>query len=295
MRKGLGIGLSVLGGFLVTVALLAQFWAPGQLQKTPLDVDTTTQLEGTVELADGTGGTDSSPVRAWSVTRTDSEASDGDVAVWKNSSCLVKDEGDIDACVSADDSLERLISASVDSFATDRVSAEAVNDPAYLPPGAEEKVGLINKFPFGSEKTTYDYWDSILGGPVDATYDRTEEVDGLELYVYTVVIDDAEVELAAGIDGTYSDNKEIWVEPVTGSIVNQIDQQERVKEDGDPLLILDLAFTDDQVAKSVEESKDNVDQLNLVGSTLPLIGFLVGIPALLIGLALVLAQRRKTA
>jgi len=47
MRRGFGIGLSVLGGFLVVLAILAQFWAPGQLQKTPLDIDSTTLVEGT--------------------------------------------------------------------------------------------------------------------------------------------------------------------------------------------------------------------------------------------------------
>lgn len=112
MRKGFGIGLTVLGGFLVTLAVLAQFWAPGRLMKTPLDVDSTTLLDGTAQLSDGTGGTDEFPVKAFSVTRADSERSDSDVVVFQNSSCLVKDEGEIDECVSASDPEERLISPS---------------------------------------------------------------------------------------------------------------------------------------------------------------------------------------
>ena len=103
MRKGFGIGLTVLGGFLVTLAVLAQFWAPGQLMKTPLDTDSLTLLDGNAELSDGAGGTTEFPVKAFSVTRADSERSDGEVVVFQNSSCLVKDEGEIDECVAADD------------------------------------------------------------------------------------------------------------------------------------------------------------------------------------------------
>jgi hypothetical protein len=42
--------LGFLGGFLVMVALLAQFYAPGQLMRTPLDVDSTTRLSGEAAL-----------------------------------------------------------------------------------------------------------------------------------------------------------------------------------------------------------------------------------------------------
>jgi hypothetical protein len=293
MRKGFGIGLSVLGGFLVMLALLAQFWAPGQLEKTPLDTDSTTLLEGTAELSNGTS-TDSFPVRAFSVTHADSERSDDEVVVFQNSSCLVKDEGGIEQCVSADDPQERLISATTDDFATDRRTAEAVDDPKYLPPSAEAKEGLVNKWPFGAEKKDYRYWDGLADQAVDAVYDRTETVDDVELYVYKISIEDAAIELSEGVPGTYNDEKEVWVEPATGSIVNQIDQQERLDAEGDPFILLDLRFTDDQVADNVESGKANADRLELVTQTVPLIGYVVGIPALLIGIALlVLSARRR--
>ena len=191
MRKGFGIGLTVLGGFLVALAVLAQFWAPGQLMKTPLDTDSTTLLDGTAELSDGDGGTNSFPVKAFSVTHADSERSDSEVIVFQNSSCLVKDEGDIDECVSADDPDERLISASTDDFATDRRTAMAVDDPKYLPPSAEAKEGLVNKWPFEAEKKDYLYWDGFAGQAVDAVYEGTNEVDGLEVYTYKISVSDA--------------------------------------------------------------------------------------------------------
>ncbi len=293
MRKGFGTGLTVLGGFLVSLAVLAQFWAPGQLMKTPLDTDSTTLLDGTAELSDGTGGTTVFPIKAFSVTRADSESSDGDVIVFQNSSCLVKDEGEIDACVSADDPQERLISASTDTFATDRRDGLAVDDPKYLPPSAEAKEGLVNKWPFDAEKKTYQYWDGVAGEAVDATYDRTETVDGLETYVYSIVVSGAPIEVSEGVPGTYSTDREIWVDPTTGAIVNQFESQERLDGDGNTFLALDYGFTDAQVAGNAETSRSNAGSLDLVTGTVPLIGWILGIPALLIGIALQLMRPRS--
>lgn len=288
MRKKVGTTLSVLGGFLILVALLGMFYAPGPLMKTPLDVDNTTDLSGSGEL-----GGESTPVKAFSVTYTDSEKSDDDVVVWVNSSCLVVDEGDIDGCVSADDPQERLLSATTDNFATDRYTALAVNDPKYLPAEAEEHEGIVNKWPFESEKKTYPYWDNLVGETVDAVYDRTEEVLGLETYVYKVSISDAPIEITDGVPGTYDDEKEIWVEPVTGAIVDQSDSQVRYGEDGEEALALELSFTDEEVEESVEDAEANAGKLNLVTKTVPLIGFVVGIPMALIGIALLVMARRN--
>ncbi len=289
MRSKVGTALSVIGAFLVVVALMGMFYAPSHLMKTPLDVDNTTDLEGSGQL-----GGETVPVKAWSVTYTDSEKSDDDVVVWVNSSCLVKDEGDIEECVSSDDPQDRLLSASTDNFASDRVTGLAVNDPKYLPAEAEEHEGLVNKWPFESEKKTYPYWDSVMKDTAEAVYDRTEEVDGLETYVYKVEITDAPIEIVDGVPGTYNDSKEIFVEPLTGAIVNQTDSQVRYDEDGKEVLALDLAFTADEVKEGVDDADANASKLKLVTETVPVIGFAVGIPLALIGTALlILARRRK--
>lgn len=288
MRSKIGTALSVIGAFLVVVALMGMFYAPGQLMKTPLDVDKTTDLEGSGQL-----GGDTVPVKAWSVTYTDSEKSDDDVAVWVNSSCLVKDEGGIEECVSTDDPQDRLLSASTDNFATDRVTGLAVNDPTYLPAEAEEHEGLVNKWPFESEKKTYPYWDSVTKDVTEAVYDRSEEIEGLETYVYKVEISDAPIEITDGVPGTYDDSKEIYVEPLTGAIVHQTDSQVRYDEDGDEVLSLDLAFTDDEVKEGVDEAGANASKLTLVTETVPFVAFAVGIPLALIGTALLLMGRRR--
>lgn len=293
VRKIVGVVLSFIGGFLIVLGVLAQFYAPGQLMKTPLDVNSTTYLDGEAELANGTGGTDTFPVRAFSVTQSDSEKSTSDIVLWQNSTCLVKDEGGIEGCVSADDPEKRLLSATTDTFATSRTTALAVQTD-LLPASAEDKEGLVNKWPFEAEKKTYPFWDSNAGEAVDAVFDREEELDGLNTYVYKVDINDVPVEISDGVPGTFSRFKEIYVEPLTGSIIKQVDQQLKLDEKGDVFLSVDLSYTDEQVANGVKDAEDNRDQLNLITSTVPLIGYLAGIPLLLIGLALTfLGSRRR--
>lgn len=165
--------------------------------------------------------------------------------------------------------------------------------PAVPPPSAESKEGLVNKWPFEAEKKTYQYWDGFAGEAVDATYDRTEVVDGLETYVYKVAVSDVPIEVTDGVQGTYATDREIWIDPTTGAIVNQFEQQQRLDGDGNTFLALDYGFTDEQVAKNAETSKSNASSLNLVTNTVPLVGFIVGIPALLIGIALQLMRRRS--
>jgi hypothetical protein len=276
------------GAFLAVVGLLAQFWAPGQLKKTPLDVSDVTHLSGTAVLSGETVD-----VKATSTTHTNSEKSDDEVVVWQNSSCLVQDLPDTPDCVSADDPQNRLISATLDDFATDRVTALSVNDPKYLPADAVPHEGLVNKWPFDSEKKTYPYWDSDASAAVDAVYDRTEDLLGVKCYVYTITMADVPLEIAEGVTGTVSKDIEIWVEPLTGAIQNQIVHQEQVLDDGTPVVTIDVQFTDDQQKKSADDGKKNRDQLLLLTQTVPLVGYLVGIPVLIIGLLLTFLGRRR--
>lgn len=293
MRRKVGAILAFVGGFLVVLAVLAQFYAPGQLMRTPLDVNSTTHLSGTAQLSDGSGGMSRTPVIALQVTHTNSAKSDDDVAVFTNFTCLVKDVGSVDGCVSSDDPQDRLITATVDNFATDRVDAMSVNDPKYLPADAVPHEGLVNKWPFESEKKTYPYWDGTVGSAVDAVYDRTETVDGLRCYVYKVDVKDAPMQIADGVDGVYNDTKEISIEPLTGAIIDQTEHQEQTMTDGSPAVIVDIAFTDAQVRSNVDDYSAQADQLTLLTKTVPLVGYLVGIPLLIIGIVLLLLGRDR--
>lgn len=293
MRKLIPV-LFALGGFLLVAGLIAALWAPGMVKKTPLDVTSTTKLSGQAEkLNTATGELESNPVKATSETKTDSKISDDKVVAWTNSSCLVIDRDDPPACVDGTD--ERLISATTDVFATDRDTALAVNTGKYLPADAVDHKGIVNKWPFDAEKKTYPYWDSTAGKAVDAEYVRTVSIRGMETYLYRVEIKDAPIEIGEGINGTYDDVKEMYVEPRTGSILNQTDDQQRFLDDGDKVLDLQLAFTDAQTKANADDAKDNIASLDLITRTIPLVGIIGGIICLVGGgILLLLTGRRST-
>lgn len=284
MRSKVGAACAFVGAFLVIFAIVAQTWVADQLARTPLDVDSVTRLSGeATQYNDGEETTFA--VKATSTTKADSEASDDDVVVFKSSTCLVRDEGDVGDCVSADDPEGRLLSAGFDDFATDRRTGESVNDAKYLPGDAVEHEGLVNKWPFHAEKKDYTYWVDPVAA--DAVYDRTERVDGLETYVYRVEVTDVPITITEGVEGLYSETTELWIAPTTGQIVDQVSTQVRQLEDGSPFLDLELSFTDDQVAANVEEIGSASDSLNLVTRTVPILGYAIGVPLLLLGIGLV--------
>ena len=286
--------LVFLGAFLVVTAGLAAFYAPGQVKKTPLSVDSVTRLTGDAQLFDGSQLVPT-PVRATSVTHADSELSTDDVVLFQSSSCLVKDpDGNAPDCVSADDPDKRLVSAGTSTFATDRRTALSVPDFESLPADAEPREGLINKFPFDVEQKTYPFWDGLTSTARDAVFQGTEDVDGLETYKFLVDIKDADIEITSGVVGKYSSTKTMWVDPVTGSIIDQNEKQTRTQADNGQLLLdLDFGFTDETVAANVESAKANGSKLTLLTSTVPLVAGVLGLVALVAGILLALAGRRS--
>lgn len=272
--------LLFLGAFLLVIGLLAGLWAPGQVKKTPLNVDSITRLTGEAQLFNGTALV-STPVKASSVTHADTSKSDDDVVVFQNSSCLVKDpDGKAPDCVSADDPENRLISASTDTFATDRRTALAVNDAKYLPADAVAHEGLVNKFPFGVEQKNYPFWDGLTSKTWAAVFSGEDDLDGVKAYKFVVDIQDGDITVGDE-PAKYSSDKTMWVDVATGSILKQTEHQTRTMvSNGQKVLDLNFGFTPETVAKNVEDAKANASRLKLLTSTVPLIGIIGGIIAL---------------
>lgn len=295
MRKIVSWLLLALGGFLLATAVVAGVWAPDQAKRAPLDTDSETKLSGSA-AALPTGGTGA--VRAVSVTKADSNASDDDVVVYSSYTCLVLDKPETPDCGLPgfkEDADPNLVTAGDPViFATDRRTGVAVNDAKYLPEGTPETEGLVNKFPFGTKKADYEFWDGVLGETVTAQYEDVESIEGLETYRFTYVVSEEPAEIANGVDGIYSMDKTMWIEPATGQIIDQ--EQHDVRAVGDnTLLDVNLSFTDEQVAVNVKDAKANKSSLELITQTVPLIGYIGGPLLLLGGLALTLSGRRSEA
>lgn len=292
MRRVASWVLISIGAFLLTVAALCLVWVPGAVERTPLDVDSVTRLAGEAQISNGTG-LDRTPVAATSITHADSELSTDDVVLFQSSSCLMRDpEGDAPLCVSAEDPQERLLTASTSSFATDRRTAVSVPDFAGLPAEAERREGLINKFPFHVEQKTYPFWDSYIDEVREAEFQGEEAIDGHNTYKFGYRVSDADMEIAKGVQGKYATDKTMWVDPLTGSIVDQREHQVRSNLDGSTFLDLDFAFTPDTVSANIESAKDNTSRLSLLTRIVPIGGGLLGVLALAVGVVLALAERR---
>jgi len=294
MRKFLAPTLVGIGAFLLIVGILAAVWAPGAVKRTPLDVDTTTRLSGEAAKIDpSSGDMIPKPIFAENITRVDSKASTDDTAIWVQQSCVAFGTGG--DCYDPDDRNvillpeDEIVTADdpPSIFGTDRVSAEGVPvsklPKAAVDAGATTVEGIVNKFPFDTEKKTYPYWDGTLGESVDATFDRTKKIKGLETYVFRVVTDKAAIDVAENTPGTYSSTKEIYVDPATGAIIDQTEDQQRWLDDGTQVLDLSIGFTDQQVAKNVDEAEDNGAKLTLITSVVPLVGLIGGAVLLLAG------------
>lgn len=292
VRKVVSWVLIGLGAFLLVAAVLAATWAPGQLERTPLDTDSTTRLEGGGQkLNPATGEVEDITVKATSISQVDSDASDDDVVVFASSTCAVLDEGDVPDCVAGTD--DRLVSASTEVFATDRHTGMSVDGSDYVEGEYEQREGLVNKWPFNAEKKDYPYWDGMLKQAVNAAYVGTETIEGLETYEYHVLIEHETTEVVEGVEGRYSMDKRLWIDPRTGAIVRQTQDELRTTYDGDILLDLQLAFTDEQVKSNAADAKDNGSMLDLVTGTVPLVGFILGPILLIVGIALQVLARRE--
>ncbi|HRD61768.1 MAG TPA: DUF3068 domain-containing protein [Nocardioides sp.] len=273
-----------LGTFLIIAGILALVWAPGVVKKTPLDVDTTTIYEGEAAKIDvSTGAFDKKPVYAVRETKSDSKKSSDEHVLMVENACAVFDTGGAQVCVNGND--PDLITASTDIFATDRVTALAVQDK-NLPPDAIPAEGLVNKFPFDAEKKSYPFWDGDLGRAVDIQYEGTEDIFGLETYRYSYTVTDEPIDVAEGTPGTYSNVVTVNVDPVTGSIVRSGQDQQRYLEDGTPVLDIQLIGTDDTVKDAVDEAKANGRSLFILLTVLPIVGFVGGALCLIAGFLL---------
>ena len=282
MRKWAALLLIFLGAFLVVTAGVAKFWGQDAAERTPLNVDTYTYLTGEADkLNPETGELEHVPVKYQSLTQADPDKSDGDVVAFVNTKCVNIDRDDPPPCLPDTD--DRLIINVVDTFATDRHTALSVNDSKYLGKDAVPHEGLVNKWPFNAEKKTYPYWIGTLEKAVNAEYVGTRDIDGLETYEYDLNVPETEAEVLEGTPGTYSTAQKTWVDPKTGSIIDQEGGQILKLEDGSTILDINVAYTDDTVQTNVDDAKSNGKSLTMIGTIVPIVGLVLGLIFLAVG------------
>lgn len=304
LRRSAAPVLVGLGVFLIVAAGLVRFYAYPTLAKVPANYEGKTFLEANDAriLNFGTQETEVHDLEITSATRQDvsAETGDGEV-VWVN--VVTADVVGWDEPFQQ--STER---AAFDEVTGEGVECEACDTWIEVVDGEDverEPVtfeGQVYKFPFNTQKKSYEIWDGTLREPVTATYEGTEEIQGLTVYKFVqeilpTVTETREVpggmfgsdEAAVEADMSYAMTRTFYVEPVTGSPVQRVEERtQQLMYDGAAVDVFTgtVNFTDEEVDETVKDLKGQAPFLGGMRFLYPL-GFLIaGVLALAAGLFL---------
>jgi hypothetical protein len=293
MARRVGFVLVFLGLFLLFFALVERVYAYPRLKKAPLD-------QYSQPVATGTGSYfNRSPDKLREITgaqlknvrtvRGDVGAGTDEVAVWDsfNSTIDTADQG--------------VITATQERIALDRVTAQSVQCCGENP----RHQGLTLKFPFDTQKTTYQFWDGPAQRALPAAFTRTETLNGVDVYRFEQRIGPLDVgdqEIPGSLAGdpdtpsvqtdiVYTNLKTLWVEPTTGIIVKAQQDATQVLETpgGEQVLtLIDAVLTYDEatVEQNADDAASGANRLRLLGTILPIAALLLGLISVAAGLVL---------
>jgi len=297
MRRGIGLVLIGLGAALLVLAPMLRFYAVPKLAVAPLDLNpaNTSDSSGTVTtVVDLATATEKSNVELNSIRRTKadvaaSQQAGGNIGVYDSFSVI---------SLASDPSGKPYLPASPERYAFDRTTAIMVAEAGSNVGGTPITSDMIGtdtvmplKFPFYSEKKTYNVFDSSIMKGAPADYLGEEAVQGLSTYKYEQKIPATKIGDQGDQAIYYQNDTFFWVEPLTGQVVNgySVAKQWLKNADGtDGLVLLDgkIGFTDQEVTDSVTEAKANSSKLAMVSNVIPVVCLVLGVLALLGGILL---------
>ena len=218
-----------------------------------------------------------------------------------------------------------LLSATIDRVTINRKTGEPIDDDpnGSIAVTVDDKgnsvaddvqhTGLQYRFPIGTEKVTYPYFDTNARKSFDMNFVDETEIGDLKVYHFQQQVpptDLAKVSSGAsnrltfpaakwGVEGEgdismdryYTNTRDVWVEPKTGTIVNGSEQLHmyyaRAADKPEVTAInTTLVFDPDTVRSQSDEARKYMDELSLYGRTLPIILGVLGAISLIAGLVL---------
>jgi hypothetical protein len=307
MRRLLGPLLFGLGAFLLVAGLLIRFYAYPHVALAPIDQDSVTKLQAKgATIFDTTSlqpiTTDLSVQSRTVGDVKASKARGGNVRVWVNTTSIRSADGTVR-------------SRSTERTPFDGYSAEAVNCCGAFDESTEgdrksvKRTGLVYKWPFDTQKKSYQVWDGTLGKAVTTKYVRETTTNGLKTYEFKSTVPRTKVgtqEVPASVvgepgtgnveaDSMYATTNDYQIEPLTGAIVTQSLAATNTLaiggEDRQTTLKANLEYTPAQVATYAKQFKSNAAQIRLVKTTGPIITIVLGL--ILLALGFVLGRRRE--
>lgn len=326
MRRIVGYVLIGLGVFAISFGLLLRFYVYPLAAKVPLDVDMISVATGTgitSVVVDEVDGVPTPEIREnLSVTSTTfvsgdltqpQVVEDGDVAVW------------VEATKTVDDGSGILLNAYVRSQCLDRQTGAAVapcngqyleeqqGDRVKGAPNIVQQPGNSFKFPFGTEKRSYEMYDMSIKRTVEARYDGEDTIKGVDVYRFIAVVKPTRIsqqevpgsligmdEPSVTVDQYYEDERTIWVEPATGVWVAAQDKskQELVapgQSPGEGTVVYEgtMKLSDSSVDDNLKQVTDNTGRLALL-TVWPIVMWIGGLVLIAVGALLLFFRRRAT-
>lgn len=328
-RRTVACVLVGLGALLIVAALMIPTYTVSKMAKTPLDLEITT-------VAVNQKDQESLVLDSSSLTAGGRSAEvNKNVPLVSQRFLTVEDPSDADEMtIQAGNTLRRIdksgdtgvLTAYVDRVTIDRKTGEPVatdpNGSIAITTNAKgesladpvQHTGLQYRFPIGTEKKTYPYFDVLARTTTDMVFQEETEINGTKVYHFrqnvpvTKLADVSKaptnkLELPAakwGVEGGeepvtmyrfYGNTRDVWVEPETGTIVKGGEQlnifYSRTADKVEvPALKANMVFDTDTVESQLAVAKDNIDKLSLFGRVLPIVFGIVGVLALIAGLVL---------
>ncbi len=307
MRRVLGLVLTGLGAFLLVLALLLRFYLPGQVIKDPLNEYVVTTLTGNhvsyfsaARLKELTG----IRAEATSTVEGDVTAGSSSTAVW-DSFTAVEDLSNHEPIEYAS---QRSAFNRRDGQVVDCCGAyvSVSNEPTFK----GRQSGLAFAWPIGTQKQTYDVFDTSLARDVPYRYEGTATVDGMTAYKFVGQVTNQQFTSQTlpgslvGYPGLPSvtlpeyltETDTFWVDPVTGTPLDVTENETLALEDitGATKLILykgSLTATPQSVTSAVNTANSAHLKISFVEDIGPLIGLVVGLALLAVGIMLLLGRR----
>jgi Porin PorA len=306
MRRVTGLILVVLGIILIAAAIVLPTYVSGQIVKFPLNESTTATLAGTgvsyfsqTKLTPETGVS----VRATYTIKGDAAAGTSSTAVWNQTA-------------SVQDVTNNLpVSTQTRRFAFDRHTAVLVNCCGANVNGnrAVHQTGIVGYvFPMGTQKQTYQVFDTTLNRAVPFTYSGTADIHGIQTYIFTenvsptkvtsVTVPGAFFHLQAKtvtLPELYQIHLVYWVDPQTGALLN-VNENEKVTlqnpATGGTVAVLfdgDLVATPATVTEVVNLDSSGRTELSLLNTIIPIAAGIAGALSLIAGLVLLVRKPRQ--
>jgi Porin PorA len=298
VRRVLVFVLLGLGVFAVALGLALRLYAYPRLAKAPLEPRSVSVATGSgiTALVFAKSGNAIAPEVRHNLNLTANRFVAGDV-----SQPEVVAGGDVASWIEAVEIVDQngnRIKATERQLCVDRHTNEAVEpcskryvrtntNPRTFELITEENVpqpGLNFKFPFDTERRSYQLYDLTIRAAAEAKFDGTEEIDGLDVYRFVQDIPPTKIETrpvpgslvgstetTVDADMYYQNRRTVWVEPETGQIVKGQEQQRQElvpagQSQGQGTVVFDgtLTFNDETVTKNVSDAKDNKAKLWLL-------------------------------